>query len=123
MFKEITATLMLLTFVMQTFSAPFIRLDYYLNTAAYAKECVNKAKKAMHCNGKCQVIKRIQEEGQKQTQDAEHKMDSKVEVLSSKSFFSSLPPVRSIIISTKYFIYADNQLSIMPRSFFHPPSA
>ena len=90
MFKKTTAVILFLAFAAQTFSAPFIRLSYYLNTAAYAKDCVNKAKKYMHCNGKCQVLKRIREEGKKQTSDAENKIDNKTEVLSHLSYFYTI---------------------------------
>jgi hypothetical protein len=122
MFKKIIAALLLLTFVIQTFSAPFIRLDYYLNTTAYARDCVNKAQKNMHCNGKCQMMKKILAQEKKQTQDAEHKLDNKVEVLSSKSFFTAVTPVFFNTLQTTYFI-KDNSLVIkMPRAFFHPPT-
>jgi len=59
MFKKITATILLLAFVSQTFAGPFIMLDYFVNTAAYAKNCINKARPKMHCNGKCQAMKKI----------------------------------------------------------------
>ena len=44
MFKPVTASILLIAFVAQTFTGPFIMLDYFVNTAAYAENCVNKAK-------------------------------------------------------------------------------
>ncbi|MEO7049422.1 MAG: hypothetical protein ABI091_29225 [Ferruginibacter sp.] len=121
MFKKITATILLLAFAAQTFSAPFIRLSYYLNTEAYAKDCVNKAKKAMHCNGKCQVMKHIQEEGKKQTQDAENKVNNKTEVLSSKSFFYTIGFSDIAFTQKVKNIERKSSLKDISYSFFHPP--
>jgi hypothetical protein len=40
------------------FSSQFIRLDYLLNRASFVKNCENKARPALHCNGKCQMMKK-----------------------------------------------------------------
>ncbi|MFT3909223.1 MAG: hypothetical protein QM737_07320 [Ferruginibacter sp.] len=122
MFKRIAATILLLVFVVQTFSAPFIRLDYYFNQADYAKNCVNKARPKMHCNGKCQVMKKILEEEKKQQQQEERKMGTKVEVVSSKTFFAKITSVFSERMVSTYFIKNDNKEIKFPRSIFHPPS-
>ena len=122
MFKRIAATILLLAFVVQTFSAPFIRLDYYFNQADYAKNCVNKSRPKMHCNGQCQVMKKIREEEKKQQQQEERKMGSKVEVVSSKSFFATTVTIFSEPIASGYFISNDNTEIKFPRFVFHPPS-
>jgi hypothetical protein len=98
-------------------------LDYYLNTAAYAKNCINKARPKMHCNGKCQAMKKIQEEEKKEQQDAQRKAEGKMQqVLSSKSFFLQIEPLSIIIIkaanSEKAYPTRD-----MSYAFFHPPQA
>ncbi len=122
MFRQVTAILLLLAFSAQTFSSPFVMLDYYVNTAAYAKNCVNKARPKMHCNGKCQVMKKLQEEEKKEQQNAERKPAYKVQVLSSRSFFSLLiiPPV----IPGKVNRFDPASFPV-DRSFavFHPPQA
>jgi hypothetical protein len=122
MFKKITASILLLAFVSQTFAGPFIMLDYFMNTAAYAKNCINKARPKMHCNGKCQAMKKIQEEERKEQQNAEEKAASKVQVLSSRSFFSLLIiPARS---SSKLLFHKFSE-SPIDRNFavFQPPQA
>ncbi|MBS1743840.1 MAG: hypothetical protein JST81_12470 [Bacteroidetes bacterium] len=121
-FKKAFATILLLAFVVQTFSAPFIRLDYFFNQADYAKNCVNKARPQMHCNGKCQVMKKIIAEEKKQQEQDEQKAGSKVEVLSSKSFFISSVTVFSYPIQRTYILRNDFSLSSTPRSVFHPPT-
>ncbi|MBL0182143.1 MAG: hypothetical protein IPP96_07565 [Chitinophagaceae bacterium] len=120
MFKRITAILLLLAFSAQTFSSPFVMLDYYVNTAAYAKNCINKARPKMHCNGKCQMMKKLQEEEKKEQQNNEQRSEVKIQVLSSHSSFCSIPPVKFITLR-KINSERKYPLSDISYSFFHPP--
>ncbi len=77
----------------------------------------------MHCDGKCQLMKKIQEQERKeQGQAPEMKMASKLEVLSSKSFFlSSL----EIPVQNKKNNFSDLVIGTpvdKSSSIFHPPS-
>jgi hypothetical protein len=122
MVKLLVAWMFFLAFVIQAFNKPFILFDYYTNTRAYAKNCINKAKPKLHCNGKCQMMKKLQEEEKKEQQNEERKSSHQFEVLSSKSFFASLEyPVPAV---TKNFTkHPEGNLSDITYSFFHPPSA
>ena len=63
MIKQLTAALLLLAFMAGSFCHTAAVLDYYYNnTAAYAKKCENKSRPAMHCNGKCQLMKKLQQQ-------------------------------------------------------------
>ena len=108
---------------MQTFSSTFIVLDYFVNTGTFAKNCVNKARPTMHCNGKCQMMKKIQEEENKEQQETERKAESKNETLSSKSFFAILPDIFFKQVFIKYTLYNDGKLVSIPHTIFHPPTA
>lgn len=122
MFKPVTASILLLAFIAQTFSGPFIRLDYFINTAAYAKNCVNKAKPKMHCNGQCQAMKKIQEEEKKEQQNSEKKSEIKIQVLSSKSFYPTVSSGIILISKIKKIFPASNADSIdRSLDIFHPP--
>lgn len=90
MFRQITALIFLMAFVSQTFSTPFMMLDYYANTSAYAKNCINKARPKMHCNGKCQVMKKMKEQEKKEQENAERRSSGKYEVLAAISFFPAV---------------------------------
>lgn len=121
MCKRITAILLFLSFTAQTFSSPFVMLDYYLNTAAYAKNCINKARPKLHCNGKCQAMKKMREEERKEQQANERAGEYKVQqVLSSRSFFCLLViPART---SEKLLPHGSTTLPINHTvSVFHPP--
>jgi hypothetical protein len=121
MLKQMTALLFLLLFAMQTFSRAFIVLDYYTNTKAFAKNCVNKSRPKMHCNGKCQMMKKLKQEEKKDEQLPERKDAGKNEIFSGHSFSFELPASFSNNISIAYPLFNADKISDMPRSIFRPP--
>lgn len=122
MFKQFITAILLLTFSAQALCGPFIMLDYFVNTDAYLKKCVNKAKPKMHCNGKCQMMKKMQEQEKKDQQNTERKSGNKVQVLYSRSFFSILTV--PVIVAIPSF---SNTISGNPvdrtLTVFRPPQA
>ena len=123
MLKQFIAFIFLTAFAMQTFTKAFIVFDYVANTKNYAKNCVNKARPKMHCNGKCQMMKKIQEEEKKEQQNQDRKDEAKNQVLSTKSFFASLTPIQPTIVSVAYTLPSNGKAIKMPRTHFHPPGA
>lgn len=122
MFRKITALVFMLAFVSQTFSAPFIMLDYFANTAGYAKNCINKARPKLHCNGKCQVMKKMRAEEKKEQENTERRSGGKLEVLSAKSFYPTIiQPVSTLIAAVTCCIYLNGHHTDRPYDFFHPP--
>jgi cytochrome c-type biogenesis protein CcmH/NrfF len=67
MFRQITVIFLFLVLSIQVFSRGLIVLDYQFNQAAFAKNCENITRPVLHCNGKCQMVKKIQD-SQKQEQ-------------------------------------------------------
>ena len=45
-----------------SFSYYAVVADYYLDTAAYIQNCINKNKPSMHCNGMCQLHKKLKQQ-------------------------------------------------------------
>ncbi|HVZ24824.1 MAG TPA: hypothetical protein VG842_02155 [Sediminibacterium sp.] len=117
--KQIITGLLLLSLVGQVFQRLAIVTSYYLDTEAYAKNCVNKARPQMHCNGKCQLMKRLKQEENKDKQAPERR-SFQDEVLSSKSFFLTIAPIVLPVLShhTAYKAYIPAQQHL---SVFHPP--
>lgn len=119
MFKQLAAFILLVAFAMQVFNRNVIIADYYTNTITYAKNCVNKANPKMRCNGKCQMIKKLQHEEKKDQQNPERN-NFKDEVASIKTFFTKIAPVETTIVATHYS-YNDNTIVNRSKDFFHPP--
>jgi hypothetical protein len=66
--KAAAAILLMLLFSVQTFSTWLWVLDYQVNKAYIAKNrCINKARPQLHCNGKCQLAKKLAEEEKRNT--------------------------------------------------------
>jgi len=121
-FKSIASIILLFAFATQTFSQGLIVLNYYVNTAAFAKNCENKVRPSMHCNGKCQMTKELKKEEQKNDQNTERKLTNKTDVISSKSFFACL----SLKCQTPPDLLASLYRSGFSREpateIFHPPT-
>lgn len=96
---------------------------YYLNSQAYAANCINKDKPLMHCNGKCQLQKKLNEEDNKDKQNTERKNDTGIEVLSSKTFFATVQNPFTKIISIKHIIVNTGSPVDHSFQFFHPPQS
>jgi hypothetical protein len=121
MLRHLFTILLLASFSAQTFQQALILLDYTVNTSAFAKNCENKERPVLKCKGKCQMMKKIQEEEEKNQQNPERKLENKSEVvLSSKSFYPVFTSTSSIV-HTPYFIFDDKEEIKRPRSVFHPP--
>ncbi|MBS1592378.1 MAG: hypothetical protein JST07_09770 [Bacteroidetes bacterium] len=122
MFKQFLAILLLAVFSLQVFHKAGIVLNYYTNTTSFAKNCENKTKPAMHCNGKCQLMKKLKQEENKDKQNPERRGDNKDEVLSSKSFFATVG-YYSIKLTHSFCLRNNNFTNDIPSDFFHPPAA
>lgn len=98
-------------------------LNYYTNTEAYAKNCVNKAKPKLHCNGKCQMMKKMQAEEKKDQEAPERRAETKLEVVSVNAFFYNLECSYKSILTKATAIVKDGAIIDISYAFFHPPQA
>jgi hypothetical protein len=107
----------------QTFSQGFIVASYYINTGEFAKNCENKDKPKLRCNGKCQLMKKInQQEKKEQQQYPLRKMSYKNIVISSRSFFATILVMG---FDSKIAYTLLNITNTVDRSsgIFHPPQS
>ncbi len=119
--KRVLAVLLLFGFGLQTFANNLLILDYQLNKARYIRNCVNKARPKMHCNGNCQLMKKIRQEQKKDQQNPERKLENKSEVLSSRSSFP-VSSLLSITLSTPGgSVYKAGNSTDHSYDIFHPP--
>jgi hypothetical protein len=121
--KQTIALLLLAAFAISSFSRVFWVADYYVNTAAYSKNCENKAKPKLQCNGKCQMMKKLKQEEQKDQQVPEQKSGAKFEILSSRSFYQQ--PTHFFTEPSVVFLSFSTIGTPIDRNIpvFHPPGA
>lgn len=119
--KHTIVILLFTAVIIHTFSRTLILADYMVNLDLYKKACVNKAKPMMHCNGKCQMLKKIKkQETENSTSAPAPKFNQLDLVLSSKSFFPTVGII-STINSTSFYTYNDDFSSNYLNAIFHPP--
>lgn len=121
MFRYLLVCTLLVAFAMQTFQKGFIVLDYYTNSTAYAKDCENKSRPLLHCNGKCQMMKKLRQEEKKDQQNPERKSENKNETLWAASYFTTL--ALELPTATPR-IYPRMKATLLPfpsHDIFHPP--
>jgi hypothetical protein len=124
LFRRTAAFLLLLVFFAQAYSKYLIVADYYVNTAAYAANCVNKDRPWMHCNGQCQLCKKLhQQDNTEDKQTPERKTGSdRSETLFSAASFIDFAALQSATRLIRRFPEMPASKPIrMPRAFFHPP--
>jgi hypothetical protein len=121
--KRTTALFLLLAFLTQALSRYFIVADYYLNTASFVKDCVNKDKPWIHCNGRCQLCKKLHQEDNSDKQSPERRSGGeRNDTLTSEpspDVFTAINPF--VIITTRYPDRSDCRAVDRPRTHFHPP--
>ncbi|MDD2793639.1 MAG: hypothetical protein PHD73_10715 [Sediminibacterium sp.] len=122
-YYQLTAFIFLAAFLAQTFSRTFVVADYYTNTSKYIRNCENKARPQLKCHGRCQMMKKLQQEEKKDQENPERKVENKNEVLpSSRLFFFSITlPIKYLLAKTKYPSMANGKSIDRSFDIFHPP--
>lgn len=67
------------------------------------------------------MLKKMKEEEKKEERSKGSKADVKDQVLSSKSFFASLPPYAAIAVTGKLHLYNEKVPSNFSDGIFRPP--
>ncbi len=123
LYGQLLVLLFLATFLAQSFSRFFIIADYYTHVAEYAKNCENKAIPTMHCNGKCQLMKKLRQDQKDAQENQERLTNGKNEVVFfSRSAAASLTaPVVDLGPAERsaYRIYGPSLILCV--DIFHPP--
>jgi len=119
--KKISALFLLLAFSLQYFNKAFIVVNYYTNTQQYAQNCINKSRPKLHCNGQCQMMKRLKAQENKDANNPDRKGENKSETFSPFILINDNFLAYNLSVKTAYPFYNDNSVRAISRSCFHPP--
>lgn len=109
-------------FFCQVFGNNFITLEFYANRDFIVKNyCENRDRPSMHCNGKCQLRKKLASDDNHDKQSSERRIETRNEVLSPITAFPSMNVVCLVCNQQKYFITNSALPSTLPLAIFHPP--
>lgn len=86
------------------------------------KQCVNKYRPQLHCDGKCQLMQKIKAQEEKEKQQAPELKIAKTEIFSSYSFFPSFNPALFSTEISFYDIIKSGAPIDRSASLFHPPA-
>ncbi|GGH63615.1 hypothetical protein HNQ91_002485 [Filimonas zeae] len=124
MAKQITSILLLLAFLLQTFSRTAIVLEFYANQQYIAQKlCENKNKPQLKCGGKCQLHKKLQQEESKDEENPERKLENKTEIFEPVPFLLPAPPDGELLKIQHTTCYMAHYPAGNVSAPFRPPSA
>jgi hypothetical protein len=107
--------------LLQNFSQVVIMVKYKIDQAYIASVlCENRDKPDMHCNGKCYLRKKLQQDEQQQQNGTTGKEKYEVSYIDALQEFNFKPIAP---FSTLFVYYQDPELHTPLFSFFHPPQA
>jgi hypothetical protein len=118
---KLVASILLLAFLGQTFDQGFFYLDYLVKKKEYLARCENKSRPQLQCKGKCQMMKKIREQQEREQGEApELKLAAKAEVIApGLRIHVPVPPT----LDTRHSFLPLNTGVVVDRSttLFHPP--
>jgi len=121
MIRSLTAILLLIAFAVQTFQQDLIVAGYWFNRSLYIKNCENKAKPSMHCNGKCQMMKKLKQEEKKDQENPQRKLENRNTLYSLRSYSASFSSLFTAERQSFHFPYSTGHPVNISFSVFHPP--
>ncbi len=120
--NRIVAFILLIAFIGQSFNQGLLYVGYLVDKAEYLKNCTNKYRPQLECNGKCILMQRIKEQEKKDRENAPQlKMTEKAEIVSSKSFFPEYTYFTTVTTNNHQPLRNSGIPIDQPSSFFHPP--
>ncbi|MEO9021376.1 MAG: hypothetical protein ABI237_05315 [Ginsengibacter sp.] len=123
MIKQAITFILLMSFTAHTFNKVLIVVDYYVNTSSLAIKCENKAKPLMKCNGKCQMMKELKKEAQKDQQYPDRRGENKSDVvLYCNTLFTTIEDRSLSDCQNNYHFANEEKVVKMQRKIFHLPN-
>jgi len=108
--------------IIQSFNKALIISDYYLNTARYALKCENKAKVELHCNGHCQMTKKLKQEDEKDKKNPERRVENHNDFYFFDQTQFDVPVLVFQDAELKFPFTPDGETIDRPHSIFKPPT-
>jgi hypothetical protein len=121
--KLLVVPVFILLMLLQTFSKWALIWDYTAHRDYIVKNlCENRARPKMHCNGKCQLAKRLAEEEKQSTPGNSFVKATFQEVLFPGNFCSPSIPLLNANPVKKFAYYLIRYYPAPASRVFHPPA-
>lgn len=120
--KRFISIVLLLGFMLQTFSKVLIYVHYEFNkTAITEKYCENKQKPGLSCHGKCHVMKQIKEADKKENSPASNSKDKfELPLFAGSETQWTLQPLADCSILSWFYVVGHSNAHLS--RVFQPPT-
>ena len=121
--KFLLVPILIALLFVQTFSKWMVLLEYNLNKDFIAKNlCVNKARPKLHCNGKCQIMKKLAEEEKQNSSNNNTTKISIQDLFCGNAMIQLNPPLLHAALLSFNEDPPISAYSTPIASIFHPPA-
>ena len=121
--KQAAALLIIISLLTQMFSRPLVYVSYMLNRASFEQHCENKNRPERHCFGRCQIVKRVQQEEEKEQQNPLQKDHLYPEWIANRNEFYGAGFTPQFIVSVIHTPAKEQPGTVLTgfSDIFHPP--
>lgn len=112
---------LLIAFVLQSFSQVLIMGDYLINIQDYIASCVNKDKPEMHCNGQCQMAEKMQEENNNDKNNPQTNLEISVVYFVADFYAPEISAPISYDKEKKFPVFQESATFRQPQGILRPP--
>jgi hypothetical protein len=94
-------------------------VDYRLRQDNYRQNCVNKARAALKCDGKCQVMKRMHAAGENENVPEKRQLPKQIDLLTGSFYLRPIPlfPAPTLAL----YGHGEGRITNGYTEIFHPP--
>ncbi len=108
--------------MLQVLGKSIIYTNYLINKKSITQQfCVNKNKPKMHCNGKCHMMKKMQEEDKKENSPVNSlKEKYEIQLFADFKIAVKITAISTIIKHQSFYSSSESASHLL--SVFHPPT-
>lgn len=120
MLQKTAAFILLMAFTAISFQGTGLLVSYRINKAAFEKNCINKKRPQLRCNGQCQLMKKMLEREHQEQEHPDTKPGSQTVLFFSVSPSTTINlPVTGI--HSAFLPYTSPILTDRTAEIFRPP--
>jgi len=120
--KLLAASILILLICIQSFASWVIIAEYAINKDYITRNlCVNKERPKLHCNGKCQLAKKLAAEENQNSSDSFNHAKISVDLICFQQAFPANIISQEKNLDESFASYKHSLGVLLPTAVFHPP--
>jgi len=120
--KLLAASIFILVICIQSFASWIIIAEYAINKDYITRNlCVNKERPKLHCNGKCQLAKKLASEENQNSSDSSNHAKISVDLICFQQAFPVNIISQETNLDESFASYKHSLGILLSTAVFHPP--